>query len=112
MKKPNPKSNMKSFELFKCHLRRMGLLKWDSKPNGHILSVATNCVVFGIGIGFFSTTSWFFMFSAQTIAERTGSFVFSCNSMLMVSWYSVCLWYKQKHVGLFDEIDAIIEKSE
>lgn len=110
MKKPNPKPNMKSFELLKCHLRRMGLLKWVSKPNGPIFSVATNCFVFGIGFGCFSTTSWFFIFSAQTTAERSDSFVFACLSMLMFLWYLMCFWYKQEHVGLFDEIDAIIEK--
>lgn len=106
---------MKSFEFFKNHLRRMGLFQWESTwkyiPNGQILNITSNCVIFGICTIYLITTSWFFLFIAETIAEHTRSFIFLCNALVMFLWYSVCFRYKQTHIELLDVIDGYIERS-
>lgn len=103
---------MKSFNLLRVQLRRMGLLEWESRPNGKILSIVTNCIIFGIAIVFFVSTTWFFLFVARTTIEHTESFVFVGSSAMIIEMYSMCFWHKQKHGALFDEIDGIIERSE
>lgn len=104
-------SKLTSFKLFKNQLRRMGLFQWESKAHGKILNIASNCIIYGICTAYLITTSWFFVFIAETIAERAHSFIFMCNAMVMILWYSICFWYKQTHIELFEVIDELFERS-
>lgn len=104
-------TKLTSFKLFKNQLRRMGLFQWESKAHGKTLNIASNCIICGICTAYLITTSWFFVFIAETIAEHAHSFIFMCNAMVMILWYSICFWYKQTHIELFEVIDELFERS-
>lgn len=103
---------MKSFELFRIHLYNMGLLQMDSSWKATILAISRNCIIYTFSIVQLIITSWFFLFKAETMDESIDSFISVSISFLLFAWFSVCIWYKQNHVMLFDECDAIINESE
>lgn len=102
---------MKPFELLKIHLNSFGILQTDAakKPslNPYILiGNLSGCLVL-----FFVSTAWFFVFSSKSNVKSAQSLYFTVSALVIVVWYSICLWNGDKYDSLFADSDAIIEKS-
>lgn len=102
-------STMKSFVLLKKHLSLFGILRDNSR--GKYYPLISSCVIFGFTVILFISTFWYFAFTANNFHERANSFYYLSSSLLMFTWFSIYLIQRMKYINLFNELDAIIERS-
>lgn len=100
---------MESFKQLKIHLNQLALLDWDSNRNRKMCAIAA---VYSISIFTLVTVTWFLLFTAKkTDSERVEGFINPGLGVLLTTWYTVCIWYREKHVKFFIELDALIGRS-
>lgn len=103
---------MESFKQLKIHLNQLALLDWDSSRNRKIYVIATHLLVYSISIFTLVTVTWFLLFTAKkTNTERVEGFINPGLGVLLTTWYTVCIWYREKHAKFFIELDLLIGRS-
>lgn len=103
---------MESFKELKRHLNWLGVWRVDTGVKENKLCVIKNCVVLSVLLIYFLPTTWFRLFSAQSIRDCAESSHFALASLLCIVWYSTLLWQREKYAAIFNELDAKIEQSE
>lgn len=99
---------METFILLKKFLRFGGILQFDTNIRGHILRILINFIFYSICLLLFLSTFWYFSFKAKIFREYVECLYFLTSSLLMTSWYTVCLWQSDKYTLLFSALDEIV----
>lgn len=103
---------MESFKQFKIQLRQLGLLDWDSSPKRKFIVIATYLAGYTVSLFTLSTVTWFLLFTAKkTDTERVEGFLNPGLGVLITTWFTICIWYRQEHSSFFMDLDAIIGRS-
>lgn len=101
-----------TFNELKRYFRFMGIFPSDSSQREMMLCIIKNWILFGMFVLNLLTMLLFFVFDAKTFRDYSKCFFYMCCNMLPISWYSVYLWQRTKYIALFNDLDAIIERSE
>lgn len=102
---------MKSIDLIKKLLRWYGILEFGSTSGEQVISIFLTCMVSTVFAIYFITTFLFFVFEAQTIDEYWECLFYMLCSMLVLSWYTTLFQQRANYNDLFDDLEAIVEKS-
>lgn len=101
-----------SFNELKRYLYIMGIFQWkNSTRREKLIRTILAYFIFGIFVEYFVTTFWYMMIYANTFAEYAESMFFIECASLAISWHSMYLWQRREFSDLFEDLDAMIEKS-
>lgn len=98
-----------SFGEVKSNMRFTGMIPNPSRSK--LITVIVQGYFLGIYLIYFVTTLWFLLFHAEVLIDYTNGIYFNACGWLVSVWYSIYLWRSDQYVDLFDQLDAIIEKS-
>lgn len=102
---------MKTFDLLKSYMQIFGYLPINSNYSGRVLSKILNICFVSIAILFFLSVLWYFSSTAQSLNEYTRSIYFMTLSSAVFVWYTAFLCKQKQFIQLFDDLEAIVQKS-
>lgn len=103
---------MRTFEQLKKHLRWIGVLESDGSLKGRFVSTISVGTFSTISTIYVLTTTWYFLFTAETFKQYAESALFVASSFLDIMWYFLFRWQRKQYDAMFVELDAILDKRE
>lgn len=93
------------------HFRRIGIFIWAPNVSERDNTIFLNCALLFAYTVYMLTILFELIFYAETFGERSEGFLFSVGSILVFSWYIICVRKRQSYQTIFNQLNEIVEKS-